>query len=45
MSLVFKGLRAFARAGWQSEHNAAMRGVGTKMGTVFGVTPPGLSLN
>ena len=36
MSLVFKGLRAFRTAGLAIPSNASMRGVGTKMGTVFG---------
>lgn len=35
MSRVFKGLRAFRAPGLAIGRNASMRGVGTKMGTVF----------
>ncbi len=36
MSRVFKGLRAFRALGLAIAGTASMRGVGTKMGTVFG---------
>jgi hypothetical protein len=35
MSRVFKGFRAFRAPGLAIAGNASMRGVGTKMGTVF----------
>ncbi len=40
MSRVFKGFRAFGAPGLAIAGNASMRGVGTKMGTVFGARAP-----